>query len=47
MIVEKVLSYRDEELWREALDREEHERDQLQTVADHWDDIVAEYIVED
>ena len=42
LIVQEVLSVRDEELWTIAEDRQEAEREQLTNISDNWDQIVAE-----
>jgi hypothetical protein len=40
LITNEVLSLRDEELWAEARDQQETEREQLQRVSDMWEDVV-------
>lgn len=40
LIRDEVLALRDEELWREATERQEAERSQLQTVSDQWDEVL-------
>jgi len=41
LIVNEVLTVRDEDLWAEALAQEEEERDQLVGVSQNWDEIVS------
>lgn len=40
LITTEVLGLRDQELWQEAYERQESEREQLQEVSDRWYDVV-------
>jgi hypothetical protein len=40
LIEDKIVSLRDDNLWQQKVDEEQRGRQELQRIADHWDDLM-------